>query len=424
MLRQGSTPLRFAHSSGALTLDQATRTAMQGAFAGLAKPPVVLQAMPSLDGAGIEPAGVFAAEATAIAGGRAIVVASGGPVDRLKRIGAEFHALPLDNKGPVAIGRNAGRLKRLMEELDVDIVHARNREIAWAARQATRSLSGDGKVRLVTSVGGDMPFRDAGRDGGALLEGDCIVAGSAHVRDVIANSDMHKQERISVIPDGVDLAHFTASAISSERLTRLARGWGMLEEPAPTILAPGPIDPLRGQHVLARALGLLRDEPRLAGLVTIIAGDAGQKNSYAEQLGWIVRKGRAGGVFLSAAIADMPAAIMLSDLVVSLPTDPLGQDPTAAMALALGKPVVGANHGATAEVVVDGQTGRIASPTDPEAVAAALRDLLTMSPMARNDASAASRARAEAYFSAAASALATVRLYGALLASGKASTRR
>lgn len=420
MPAMGATPLRFAHSSGALALDQATRSEIEKAFAGLDRAPVVMQAMPNLDAGGLEQPGLFAAEATAIAGGQAIVAASGDPIDRLKRIGADFKALPLDGKGPVAVGRNTGRIKRAIDEAGADIVHARNREIAWAARQATRTLIGEARTKLVTSVGGDAAYRD----GGALLDGDCIIAGSAYVRDAIAKAEPKKADRLAVIPDGVDLAHFTPSAVSSERLGRLARAWGLLEEPAPTILVPGQITAARGQHTLVRALTYVHAVPDLADTVTIIAGDAGPKNAYAEQLAKIVRRGGGGRVFLSAALDDLPAAMMLSDLVVSLPTEPLGQDPTAAMAMALGKPVLGAKHGATAETVADGETGRLVSPDDPERVAAALRELLLMQALARDDLAAKARARAERYFSSSAAALATVKLYGALLRHGAGSTAR
>lgn len=414
MLRKGSMPLRFAHSSGALSLDQATRAAMREAFARLKRPPVIVQAAPSLETGVLEPQALWAAEATVAAGGRAIVAAADGPTDRLRRIGAEFRPLPLDGRGPVAAARNAGRIRRLIEETGADIVHARSREIAWAARQACR---GSG-ARLVTSVGADAPFRDARRDGGALIEGDCIVAGSAHVRDLIARLDPEKGERVAVIPDGVDLSVFSPDAISAERLGRLARAWGMLEEPSPTLLAPGAIVPLRGQHALARALVLLADAPELEGLVTIVAGETGKRNAYAEQLGSIVRRGRlVGKVFLSPPLDDLPAAILLADAVVSLPMEPLGQDPVASMAMALGKPLIGARHGATAEAVEDGATGRLATPTDPDDVAAAIRDIFGRSPAERAKLANVAKARARAYFSTAAAALATVRLYGALAAS-------
>lgn len=424
MFRRATAPLRFSHTSGALALDATERAAIQTAFADLGRPPVILQATPSLETGELEPGALWAAEATAIAGGRSIVAGAGGNIDRLRRIGAEFAELPLDNRGPVGVGRNAGRLRKLIEAHEVDIVHARNREIAWAARQATRTISGQRRAILVTSVGADAPFKDAGRDGGALAEGDCIIAGSTHVRDVIAAADPEKKARTAIIPEGVDFGHFTASAISSERLARLARAWGMLEDPAPTIFAPGPLEPLRGQLVLAKALGLLATVADLTDVVTVIAGDAPPKSNYAEQLASAARRGKARGVFLSASVEDMPAAMMLADVVVSLPTEPLGQDLTAVMAQALGKPVVAANHGASAEVIHSGETGLAVSPKDPEAVAEAITLLLRQKPDARDAMSDAARTRSRALFSGGAAALATTRLYAALMADDSASIGR
>jgi glycosyltransferase involved in cell wall biosynthesis len=414
MLRQDRSPLRFAHSSGGLPLNQAMRREMREAFSGVERKPVVLQVMPTIDAPGAEAAALWAAEAAAMAGGRSIVAAGGGPVERLRRIGVEGHTLRLDSRGPLSIARNAGRLRRLIEELGVDIVHARSREIAWVARQATLG----GRVRLVTSCGADAPFRDSGKDGGALTEGDCIIAGSGHVRDVIVARDPAKSDRIAVIPDGADFGICSPDVISAERLTRLSQSWGMLDEPSPTILAPGDLVPLRGQHVLARALGAISTVPQLQHTVVIIAGEVGQKNSYAAQLGWIARKdGASGRVFLTETMDDMPAAMMLSDVVASLPMEPLGQDPTAAMAMALGKPVIGADHGATAEVVLDGATGRLASPTDPEAVAAAIQDIMMRPPDKRAEMAELARQRAATLFSSTASALATARTYAALFTS-------
>ena len=109
--------------------------------------------------------------------------------------------------------------------------------------------------------------------------------------------------------------------------------------------------------------------------------------------------------------------MMLADVIVSLPQEPLGQDPVAAAAQLLGKPVLAARHGATGEMVLDGVTGRVAEHDDPDAVAAALRALLQMPSEERAVFSDKARARAMRLFSAEAAAEATVGLYGALAAS-------
>lgn len=416
LFRPKQPPLRFAHSSGALALDQASRDAMRSVFDGMGQRLTVLQLMPRIEAGGAEIAALGAAEAVALGGGRSIVATAGGPVERLKRIGAEFAEAPLDARGPVAIGRNGSRIKRLIDEYQVDIVHARTREIAWAARQATKGS----RAILVTTCGGDAPFNDAGKDAGALGEGDHIIAGSEHVRGLLIDDDSARDGKISVIPDGANLAVYAAEAVGPQRLTTLARAWGMLEEPAPTILAPGPTVPERGKHVLARALGEIAHAPGHADLVAIIPGELKAKDTYAQQLAWIARKrGATGRIFLAGALTDIPAAMMLADIVVSVPVEPLGQDPIAAMAAGLGKPVIGADIGATAEVVVDGVTGRLVPPDDPEALGRAITEILAASAKEKADLSAAARTWALAKFSATGSALAVIRQYAELMKAAK-----
>ena len=416
LFRPKQPPLRFAHSSGALALDQVYRDSMRSVFSGLDKRPTVLQLMPRIESGGAEIAALGAAEAVALAGGRSVVAASGGPVERLKRIGAEFAEAPLDARSPVAIGRNGSRIKRLFDEYQVDIVHARTREIAWAARQATKGSS----TILVTTCGGDAPFNDVGKDAGALGEGDHIIAGSEHVRGLLIDDDSARDGKISVIPDGTNLSVYAAEAVGPERLTNLARAWGMLEEPAPTILAPGPTVSERGKHVLARALGEIANASGHADLVAIIPGELKQKDTYAQQLAWIARKRNARGrIFMAGALTDIPAAMMLADVIVSSPVEPLGQDPIAAMAAGLGKPVIGADIGATAEVIIDRVTGRLVPAEDPEALGQAITKILAASAKEKADLSAAARSWALSKFSATGSALAVIQQYAELMETAK-----
>jgi len=71
---------------------------------------------------------------------------------------------------------------------------------------------------------------------------------------------------------------------------------------------------------------------------------------------------------------------------------------------------------------VDGETGLIVPATDPEAIAAAIAKLLRMPADKRDMMADAARARARALFSAGAAALATTRLYAALMAEAPTAT--
>ena len=74
----------------------------------------------------------------------------------------------------------------------------------------------------------------------------------------------------------------------------------------------------------------------------------------------------------------MPAAYMLADAVVSASRDPEGFGRVIAEAQAMGRPVVATDHGGARETVVPGVTGWLVQPRDPAALAAAIREVLSL----------------------------------------------
>jgi glycosyltransferase involved in cell wall biosynthesis len=75
---------------------------------------------------------------------------------------------------------------------------------------------------------------------------------------------------------------------------------------------------------------------------------------------------------------DMPAAMMLADVVVSASTDPEAFGRVMVEAQAVGKPVVAANHGASAELFLEGETGWLFEPGDPDSLARTLDVVLRL----------------------------------------------
>jgi glycosyltransferase involved in cell wall biosynthesis len=80
---------------------------------------------------------------------------------------------------------------------------------------------------------------------------------------------------------------------------------------------------------------------------------------------------------------DMPAAYMLTDVVVSASTDPEAFGRVIVEGQAMGRPVVATNNGAAAENVLDGQTGTLVPPNNPAALASALDAALAIGPAER-----------------------------------------
>ena len=100
----------------------------------------ILQVVPRLDAGGSEQATVEIADALTRAGASALVASEGGRMaTAVTQTGGEVIALPVASKNPLTILANARRLRRLIEDRKVDLVHARSRAPAWSAFLAARA---------------------------------------------------------------------------------------------------------------------------------------------------------------------------------------------------------------------------------------------------------------------------------------------
>ena len=94
----------------------------------------ILQVVPRLDAGGSEQATVEIADALTRVGASALVATEGGRMaTAITQVGGEIIPLPMASKNPLTILANAPRLRRLIEERKVDLVHARSRAPAWSS---------------------------------------------------------------------------------------------------------------------------------------------------------------------------------------------------------------------------------------------------------------------------------------------------
>ena len=118
-------------------------------------------------------------------------------------------------------------------------------------------------------------------------------------------------------------------------------------------------------------------------------------------------------------VEDVPAALMLSDVVVHASTRPEAFGRVVIEALAMGRPVIAADLGGPSETVEHGVTGWLTTAGDPGTLAHALEEALGLEPEARMALAHRARASVLKHYTVRAMQDATLDVYEAVL-SGRA----
>lgn len=212
-------------------------------------------------------------------------------------------------------------------------------------------------------------------------------------------------ERITVIPNGVDLRPFDAAAADRERRREAVRSRLGLARDAVVAGAVGRLSPEKNFPLLVEAARRVRRESGTPVHV-VVAGDGPERDRLAAS---IRRSGLGGTVTLAGASDDVPTLMTCFDLFAQ--TSETEGLPNAVMeAMAASLPVAATRVGGTAELVDDGASGLLVPPGDAEAMAGAI-DRLARDPSMRARLGRRGRERIEADFTVERMVDRTVALY-------------
>ncbi|MEE2996116.1 MAG: glycosyltransferase family 4 protein [Pseudomonadota bacterium] len=337
------------------------------------KAPAVMQVLPRLELGGVERGTVDVTAALTAAGRRAVVVSSGGRlVPEIQRAGGEHFTLPVNSKNPLTMRRNVGALRKIVALKNVGLVHARSRAPAWSARLAAARAN----VPFMTTFHGTYKFNSPAKKAynAIMAQGDRVIAISEFIARHVSEVYGVPENRIRIIPRGVDMAEFNPNAVSAERMIQLSQAWRLPDE-APVVMLPGRLTRWKGHSVLIEAARRL-ERPDVR--VLMVGDSQGRTNYRAELKAQIGRVGVEGIIHLTGPCRDMAAAYMLANVVVSASTDPEAFGRVAAEAQAMGRPVIASDHGGARETVIESETGWLVPPGDADALAQALRTALAM----------------------------------------------
>ena len=342
--------------------------------------PVIVQILPALNRGGVERGTVEVADAIVKNGWKSVVISNGGLLtSQLKRIGATVYEVPVHRKNPFLWGSARRQVKRILQQEGADIVHVRSRAPAWIALPAANSLG----IATVSTVHSKFAPANIFKKiyNGKMLKTDRVIAISHFVENEIFThyGKSGVAEKLSVIHRGVDLGMFDPKSVNQQRVIAEADRLGLPDDKS-IIMLPARATSWKGHEILIQALAQLPDKDAILMLLGIEDGPP----AYAEKLRTMaVRYGLGGRVRIGAGSRDMPAALMLADVVAmpSIKPEPFGR--VAIEALAMGRPVVAFRHGGAVESIDEERTGWLADPLSVDSLAEALQTALSLTPRKR-----------------------------------------
>ena len=368
---------------------------LEGSIAGR----TVLQVLPSLDTGGVERGTVEVAQALTEAGADALVASAGGRlVPQLERVGGRHAALSLMTKDPLNLLLNAGRLRRLIRNERVSLVHARSRAPAWSAWLAARRE----RVPFVTTWHGvyseDLPGKRFYNS--VMGRGERVIAISHFVARRIEQQYGVDPGRIRTIPRGVDVSVFDPEVVGGDRIHKLAQAW-RLPPGARVVMLPARLTRWKGAEIMLRAAAALSPRQRDTLFCVLVGSDQGRSGFSREIAALAGQLGLGERLRLAGHCDDMPAALMLADVVVaaSLKPEPFGR--AVIEAQAMGRPVVAFDHGGAAETIEHEATGWRVPPGDVVALSRSLGVALDLGGEERNALGERARSSVQAHFTTA-----------------------
>ncbi|MCK5375034.1 MAG: glycosyltransferase family 4 protein, partial [Alphaproteobacteria bacterium] len=255
---------------------------------------------------------------------------------------------------------------------NVNIIHVRSRAPAWSAWHACKNTN----CHFMTTC--HAPYNITGKTkryyNSVIARGEIVIAISNYVAQYLKDNYKIEPSCIRTIHRGIPAERFHPGAVSPERMIDLAEKW-RIPDTAYVILLPGRITRWKGHHVMIEAMTKLeRDDV----FCVMIGSDQGRKNYRKELEKEINKKDLGTRVRIVDQCTDMPAAYMLSTIVVSASTEPEGFGRVPIEAQAMGKPIIATDHGGAKETVIPNMTGWLIPPSDPDALAEAIKEALSI----------------------------------------------
>jgi len=321
----------------------------------------IVQLLPELNEGGVERGTMELSRELVRLGHESIVISAGGKLqEQIEKDGGKHITFDVCSKNPFTVISRMLKLRKILKELNPDILHARSRVPAWLTYLANKKL----QLPFVTTVHG---FNSVSPYSAIMAKGDRVICVSGAIKTYIQEHYGTLDEIITVIPRGIDLVKFNPQNTDTDFMAQFSEKYGLKNKLIVTSV--GRVTQLKDIETFIAAIAVLKqDHSNVIGL--IVGGVREDKQTYFESLKASVKAlGVEENIIFTGSQSKVSEIYALSDVVVSSSKKPESFGRSVAEALALNTPVVATDHGGVLDIIVEGENGFFYPVGDIEALA-------------------------------------------------------
>lgn len=309
----------------------------------------IVQVIPELNEGGVERGVVELNREFVKKGIESFVISAGGKLEnQINLDGGNHIKFDVCSKNIFTAFRRVKGLKKILKELKPDIIHVRSRVPAWLVYFANKKLN----IKVVSTVHG---FNSVGFYSSIMQKADAVICVSNSIKEYIQKHYQTNENKITVIPRGIDLELFNPKNIDETFIENFKKEFNLKDKFI--VSSVGRVTQLKDYETFIKAIMLVKKEiPNIVGL--IVGGVRSDKEDYLNSLKSLIKElNLEENIIFTGSQNKIEQIYALSDVVISSSKKPESFGRAVAEAICMNKPVIATNHGGVKDIIIENVNG-------------------------------------------------------------------
>lgn len=309
----------------------------------------IVQVVPELNEGGVERGVVELNREYVKLGLESYVLSAAGKLEnQINLDGGNFIKFDVCSKNIFTVFSRVNAVKKILKELKPDIIHVRSRVPAWLVYFANKKL----KIKVVSTVHG---FNSVGFYSSIMQKADAVICVSNSIKEYIQKHYQTSENKITVIPRGIDLELFNPKNIDEIFIENFKKEFNLKDKFI--VSSIGRVTQLKDYETFIKAILIVKEEiPNVVAL--IVGGVRSDKENYLNSLKTLMKElDLENNIIFTGSQSRIEQIYALSDVIISSSKKPESFGRAVAEAICMNKPVIATNHGGVKDIIIKNENG-------------------------------------------------------------------